>query len=124
MASLNIWIDQIESMHDALPPSLKSAIVSHFEYYWSHDRLRGVEKQYWEESPDEFSELPEGYLSELPEPTAYRLLNYLFGDIFYRFRKFFGPINETGAFCHAICIHLQPRTWGFQEIILEEGTFA
>lgn len=49
---------------------------------------------------------------------ARNIIDYLFEDIFYKFRTFFGPEND---FKQAICFHFQPRKFEVGEVIIEEG---
>lgn len=57
-----------------LPKSLINQIDNHFSYYWANDRLASI-------SPDD------EYMNALPRSIKRTIMtNYLFEDIFYRFR--------------------------------------
>jgi hypothetical protein len=84
---------------------MKRGIIDHFTYYWANDRLRFMAKKYWKEPSSELVSLNMPYLEDLPEGIALSILNYLWEDVFYNFRRFFGPSD----FKYYLSFHFQPR---------------
>jgi CRP-like cAMP-binding protein len=54
----------------------------------------------------------------MPHSLSDQILDYLFEDVFYRFRHFFSTEPD---FKYAISLHFQPRKFEPGEIIYEEG---
>lgn len=81
-----------------LPKSLINQIDNHFSYYWANDRLASI-------SPDD------EYMNALPRSIKRTIMtNYLFEDIFYRFRQFFQTgENKDSKFLYDISFGFMPR---------------
>lgn len=105
LAALNIWIENLEREHGKLSFKLKRQIIDHFAHYWEHDRLGSLRKCYWTESVSEQAKVTQEYMKDLPEHTQNQIMDFLYDDIFYKFRIFLGK----SKFKYAICYHFQPR---------------
>lgn len=118
MAGLDIWMSSLEDMHGKIPPKLKKQIYDHFNYYWTHDRLKGIALSYWTADDVEgMTSIKDTYLKNLPANLIQQVLNYLFEDIFYKFKYFFGEED----FKYDICLHFQPRKFEAGEYIFQPG---
>lgn len=118
MAGLDIWMSSLEDMHGKIPPKLKKQIYDHFNYYWAHDRLKGIALSYWTADDVEgMTSIQDTYLKNLPANLIQQVLNYLFEDIFYKFKYFF----EDEDFKYDICLHFQPRKFEPGEYIFQPG---
>jgi potassium voltage-gated channel Eag-related subfamily H protein 8 len=81
-----------------LPKSLINQIDSHYAYFWANDRLNAIQDN------DEF-------LNALPNQIKrYIIKQYLFDDVFFRFRLFFNTQeNNDSTFLYDIAFGLRPR---------------
>ena len=98
---------------------LRKRIIEHHCFYWSQDRLKFMAKSYWKANSDEeLCDLKIEYLQDMPPEIARKIIDYLYEDIFYNFRTFFG---QEPDFKQAICFHFQPRKYEIGEVIIDEG---
>lgn len=92
-----------------LPRSLINQIDDHFTYFWANDRLASISKD------DE-------YLNALPWSIKRTIMiNYLFQDIFYKFRQFFNTFaNRESEFLYNIAFGFMPRKFDENELVYDE----
>ena len=92
-----------------LPKSLINSIDSHFTYFWANDRLSSVSKD-------------DKYMSALPISIKRTIMiNYLFQDVFYKFRQFFHTFEQReNEFLYDISFGFLPRKFEENEIIYDE----
>ena len=88
LEELNVWLNSLKKFHGPLPKNLKREIYSHFYYYFSHDRIYNVSIPFWRS--EELLTFKEEYMNELPMSSKQQILDYIFIDIFYTFKYFFG----------------------------------
>ena len=120
LSGLNTWLDSLEILHGKIQkPKLKQAILEHFIYYFSQDRLRQMGKCYWQEPVEDLVKTNVPYLEDLPHNVVDNILDYLFQDVFYDFRNFLDTAESR--FKYNICFHFQPRKFEPGETILKEG---
>ena len=75
-----------------LPLELKKKIFEHFYFYKCTDRLVGMHKKYWKcGGVLEMTTIEDYHLSKLPHEKWFNVMEYLCGDIFYKFNYFFCP---------------------------------
>ena len=86
--SMNMWISNIEGKYKELPPELKQRITTHFLYYWKNDRL-GTLANLSLENNEKLMDISDNHFNTLPDILKKELIQYLFDDIFYKFRTFF-----------------------------------
>ncbi len=81
-----------------LSRKLTNQIEHHFAYFWQHDRLASITQHY-------------KTLNELPKSMKRRLMtNYLFEDIFFKFRHFFyTDENRESKFLYDVAFGFMPR---------------
>lgn len=92
-----------------LPRSLINQIDDHFTYFWANDRLASISKD------DE-------YLNALPKSIRRTIMiNYLFQDVFYKFRQFFNTFeNRESEFLYNVAFGFMPRKFDENEIVYDE----
>ena len=92
-----------------LPKSLINSIDGHFTYFWANDRLSSVSKD-------------DKYMSALPISIKRTIMiNYLFQDVFYKFRQFFHTFEQReNEFLYDISFGFLPRKFEENEIIYDE----
>jgi hypothetical protein len=97
---LHNWLNLLNRYRGNKPLSkeLINAIDNHFSYYWQNDRLDAVSKN------NEF-------LNALPRVIKRSIMvQYLFDDVFYRFRSFFNTAKHNESkFLYDISFGLKPR---------------
>ncbi|CAI2386506.1 unnamed protein product [Moneuplotes crassus] len=95
--------------NNPLPRSLFNKIDTHFAYFWANDRLVST-------SPDD--EL----LNTLPRSIKRTIMtNYLFQDIFYKFKEFFNTYeNIESKFLYDVSFGFMPRKFDENELIYDE----
>lgn len=95
--------------NNPLPRSLFNKIDAHFAYFWPNDRLAST-------SPDD--EL----LNTLPRSIKRTIMtNYLFQDIFYKFKEFFNTYeNIESKFLYDVSFGFMPRKFDENEVIYDE----
>ena len=81
-----------------LPKSLSQQIENHFGYFWANDRLSSLSQE------DE-------YLKALPRSIKRQIMTqYLFEDLFYKFRMFFNTSeNRESRFLYDVSFGFMPR---------------
>ena len=108
---LNFWIYQIENNFCRLPNSLKKQINLHFFHCQWNDRLRDLATL---EIGANSTAIRCEFFKVLSDDLKERIFEFLFSDIFYKFRfffKFLGSSKYTIAGC------LQPRFFTKNSII-------
>lgn len=106
---LNNWLGLIQrfTSNKPIPKRLLREIEEHFNHYWKHDRLASIK------SSDE-------YMNALPRSIKKAIMtNYLFEDVFWKFRFFFGldeEKNKDHKFMYEVAFHFMPRKFEPTEI--------
>ena len=122
MSELNQFLDQVELLHGKISDDLKREFYKHFTYYWQEDRLRNLAKDHWKEEISDLKVINQEYLDQLGKKTVFKIVKYLYSDIFYDFRFFFG---ESGSkepnFKYYMAFHFQPRKFTPGDYIVKEG---
>lgn len=92
-----------------LPKSLINSIDNHFTYFWANDRLSSVSKD-------------DKYMSALPISIKRTIMiNYLFQDVFYKFRQFFHTFEQReNEFLYDISFGFMPRKFEENEVVYDE----
>ncbi|CAI2360541.1 unnamed protein product [Moneuplotes crassus] len=108
---LHNWMTRLTRFtnNNPLPRSLFNKIDAHFAYFWPNDRLAAT-------SPDD--EL----LNTLPRSIKRTIMtNYLFQDIFYKFKEFFNTYeNIESKFLYDVSFGFMPRKFEENELIYDE----
>lgn len=92
-----------------LPRPLITQIEEHFTYFWGNDRLASISKT-------------DKYLFALPRSIRRTIMiNYLFQDVFYKFRVFFNTFeNRESGFLYEVAFGFLPRHFGEGEVVYDE----
>lgn len=92
-----------------LPRSLFNRIDAHFTYFWANDRLASTSPE------DEF-------MNTLPRSIKRTIMtNYLFQDVFYKFKEFFNTYeNIESKFLYDVAFGFMPRHFDEEETIYDE----
>ena len=108
---LNNWLTLLTRFtnHKPLPAHLVNKIESHFAFFWSNNRLANISKD-------------DPFMATLPRSIKRAIMiNYLFKDIFFRFRQFFNTFeNRDSKFLYEIAFGFMPRKFEEGEIIYDE----
>ena len=122
MSELNQFLDQVELLHGKISDELKGEFYAHFSYYWQEDRLRNLAKDHWKEETSDLKVINQEYLDQLGKKTVFKIVKYLYSDIFYDFRFFFGESTKKESnFKYYMAFHFQPRKFIPGEYIVKEG---
>ena len=118
ISDVDTWLSTLDIHYRELPVDLKDSIISHFLYYFKNDRAGALAEKHWTyESKNEINVIHNKFLNILPEKQRYEILDFLFGDIFIKFRIFF---CDEVHFKYQICLHIQPRSYPSDIIIIQE----
>ena len=92
-----------------LPKNLFNKIDAHFNYFWANDRLASTS-------------LEDPFMNTLPRSIKRTIMtNYLFQDVFYKFKKFFNTYeNIESKFLYDVAFGIMPRKFDENEIIYDE----
>lgn len=115
MGRLNIWVSWIEQSHGFMPAKLKKKINNHYLHYFKNDRLDKMAYFQTDDITPLIEPQCEMYLA-LPESLKHQILEYIFDDIFYRFRYFFRHFSQDK---YEMAKFLQPRIYKAYSIIIE-----
>lgn len=109
---LNNWLTLLTRFtnHKPLPAQLVNRIESHFSFFWANNRLANISRE-------------DAFMATLPRSIKRAIMiNYLFQDIFFRFRQFFNTFdNRDSKFLYDIAFGFMPRRFEENEIIYDEG---
>ena len=100
---LNYWVYQIENNFSRLPNSLKKQINLHFFHAQLNDRLRDLATL---EIGADSTAIRCEFFKVLSDDLKERIFEFLFSDIFYKFRFFF---KFMGSSKYTLAGYLQPR---------------
>lgn len=121
LGDINMWLYSLSRFHGKIPNELRDKIISHFEFYYAHDRLKSLAKNYWELSTtEELVSINQDYANLLPEETYYKILDTLFEDFKNSFKHYF----TNAKFYYALLPHMQPRCYSVGENILAHGKYV
>jgi hypothetical protein len=108
---LHKWMTMLSRFtnNKPLPRSLFNKIDDHFNYFWANDRLAST-------SPED--EL----MNTLPRSIKRTIMtNYLFQDVFYKFKEFFNTYeNIESKFLYDVSFGFMPRKFEEKEVIYDE----
>jgi hypothetical protein len=108
---LHKWMTMLSKFtnNKPLPRSLFNKIDDHFNYFWANDRLAST-------SPED--EL----MNTLPRSIKRTIMtNYLFQDVFYKFKEFFNTYeNIESKFLYDVSFGFMPRKFEEKEVIYDE----
>ncbi len=108
---LHNWLLMLSSFTNGkpLPRTLLHGIEEHFEYYWKQDRINSLK-------------MSDPYVKALPSLVKKKIMsNYLFSDVFFRFRHFFQSAEfEDSFFLYELAFALMPRRFCPGFIIFDE----
>jgi hypothetical protein len=108
---LNYWVYQIENNFSRLPVSLKKQINQHFFHSRGNDRLRNLATL---EVGANSTVIRCEFFKVLSDDLKERIYEFLFSDIFYKFRFFFKFMGSAKYFLAGF---LQPRFFVKNSII-------
>ena len=112
-SDLNDWMTLLTRFTNRpLSKQLIGQIDGHFSFYWAKNRLNSITKD------DE-------YLNQCPRRVKnYIMIEYLFDDIIYKHRRFFGSQeNRKSKFLYDVCFGFKPQRFVKSEsvnLILDE----
>ena len=111
------WMTMLQRRYTVIPSALRMRIMKHFSHFFAVDCLKSL-GQTWKtcESLSDLS-LSDPYLSGLDIMTVKSVTDYLFGDLFVKYKMFF---NIDRDFKYEIAYYFQPRRFGEDEEILGE----
>jgi hypothetical protein len=113
-----LWMDQIEAVQGKINSTLKGKLLHAYRLFDHDDRLKSMMNRWWEQSEtDDFISPSDPYLAELPSETLLEIKNYLFGDVFGKYRSFLGKTDLR----YDLCLHFHPRLFRPDEMIQGEG---
>ena len=110
-ADLQVWMTSLSKFtaNQPLPRELVHKIDEHFKFFWKNDRLSSL-------TPDDT------YLQQLPNHIKYRLIKYLFDDVFSLFRGFLLTAEfRDSPFYYDLAFELLPRKYDPSEFILHQS---
>ena len=120
IGNLNIWLFSLEVKFREIPGTLKEKITNHFRNYWKNDRLGTLAKLSTHEHSDRKDDT-DIFFNSLPNRFKNELIQYLFDDIFYKFKPFFDDFKEMK---YNLALFLHPRIFMKNDTILEENEYV
>jgi hypothetical protein len=113
----NRWLSLISSKSNKhIPLKLKIKINNFLCHFPKVDLLGSIANKSLETDPEEkVLEVHNNYMKELPDYYKHQILDFLFAEIFYCFKYFFGNDKH---FKYLLSLYFQPRLFN-QEVILE-----
>ncbi|OMJ84728.1 hypothetical protein SteCoe_14118 [Stentor coeruleus] len=118
--TLEMWISFIEREYRVIPISLKEKIVLHYSNFWKNDRLASILNSS-QEMHFRLYEISDPFYADLPSRLKKNIIDYIFSDIFYKFKFFFRVFYSIRL---EIARFLQPRIFPKNTVILEYGSYA
>lgn len=118
--TLEMWIGFIEREYKVIPLSLKEKISLHYSNFWKNDRLGSILNSS-QERHFKFYATSDQFYASLPLKLKKNIIDYIFSDIFYKFKYFFKVFYSMR---YEIARFLQPRIFPKNTIILECGSYA
>ena len=112
--SMMQWLTMLQQRYSLVPSHLRTRVISHFHHFYINDPLKGLGLTY---NIDDNIDVSTMYLSDLDVVTVKRVINYLFEELFLKYKLFF---NVDTEFKYEIAYYLQPRTFNPDEEILGE----
>lgn len=118
VSEIDTFVSTIGTHYNEIPDELKERITNHFIHYLKKDRLGFLAEKYWTyTSKKDYGTFHNPVLAKLPEKYRNSVLDFLFQEIFFNFRIFFG----TGSFKYQICLHIQPRVYHKDFKLIQQG---
>ena len=112
-------IGTIESFKGPMPISLKTSLLSFFQFYWKHDRLGQLAKT--DKNSDDLKKIIKrnsNYFKKIPVELKKSILDDLFNEYFRHFRYLF---PEENKFKYHICTFFLPRFFENGMFLIKEG---
>jgi hypothetical protein len=99
---LQNWIILFSNFTHHNDKKLLKNIETHFSYFWKNDRNNFLSKK-------------DPYFISLPRSVKYKLIEYLWGDVFTQFSSFFLFFSENKSkinkFYYDLSFHIMPRMY-------------